>query len=84
MQRVVRSLFEGRLLTTHLYSRDIYPCAKLAAEHFLAHQDAIWTEVLLAVEPTNDNALMIRILIKLSLLLLELQAQLNSQCDQTG
>ena len=41
MQRVVRSLFEGRLLKTHLYSRDIYPCAKLAAEHFLAHQDAI-------------------------------------------
>jgi hypothetical protein len=84
MQRVVRSLFEAVMLATHVYSRDIYPCAKLAAEHFPAHQDTIWTAALLAVEPTNDNALMTRTLMKLSPLLLDLQAQLKSQRDQTG
>jgi hypothetical protein len=84
MQRVVRSIFEAVMLATHVYSRDIYPCAKLTAEHFPAHQDTIWTAALLAVEPTNDNALMTRTLMKLSPLLLDLQAQLKSQRDQTG
>jgi hypothetical protein len=55
MKRVVRALFESVMLDLNAYSRDIYPCAKAAAEAYPDNATAIWHAAGLAVAPRQDR-----------------------------
>ncbi|MEL6572121.1 MAG: nucleotidyltransferase domain-containing protein [Pseudomonadota bacterium] len=56
MKRIVRSLFESEMLVLKAYSRDIYPCAKAAAEAYPAQVTNIWQAAEWAVAPSDDVA----------------------------
>ncbi|WP_298290383.1 hypothetical protein [uncultured Litoreibacter sp.] len=54
MKRVVRSLFESVMLKEGAYTRDIYPCADLAARHYPTQRGAIFAAAELVVSPTAE------------------------------
>ena len=73
MKRMVRSLFEAVMVDLNCYSRDIYPCAKIAAQQFAPQKAAIWRAAELAVAPTDQPAAIFAALDGLSPLLRRLQ-----------
>ena len=73
MKRMVRSLFEAVMVDLNCYSRDIYPCAKIAAQQFAPQKATIWRAAELAVAPTDQPAAIFAVLDGLSPLLRRLQ-----------
>ena len=53
-KRIVRSLFESIMFDLNAYSRDIYPCAKAAADTYPAVSPAIWDAAELAIAPSIE------------------------------
>jgi hypothetical protein len=60
MKRIVRSLFESVMGNLGIYSRDIYPCAQIASDHYPAHRSAIWHAASLAVEPSTEKQVLVQ------------------------
>lgn len=54
MKRIVRSLFEAVMLDRRVYTRDIYPCARIASEAFPKFSLAIWEAANMAIFPTSE------------------------------
>ncbi|SFT94290.1 Nucleotidyltransferase domain-containing protein [Pseudovibrio denitrificans] len=77
MKRIVRSLFEAEMLRRNAYSRDIYPCAKIASEAFLFLAPMIWRAAELAVAPTSELSLIREVADCLLPELLNLQSRLR-------
>ena len=77
MKRIVRSLFEAEMLNGNIYSRDIYPCAKIASEAFPSHAPMIWRAAELAVAPTSEPSLIREVADFLLPKLLNLQSRLR-------
>jgi len=69
MKRMVRSLFEAVMVDLNYYSRDIYPCAKIAAQQFAPQKATIWRAAELAMAPTDQPAAIFAVLDGLSPLL---------------
>ena len=78
MKRMVRSLMESRMIRLNAYSRDIYPCAKVAADAFPAHQAAIWKAAEYAIAPTTNHEEIAAIVADLAPVLRREQAALGS------
>ena len=57
-KRCVRSAFEGVMRRERVYSRDLYPCAEVAARCHPRYGAALFTAAELAVQPTADQARM--------------------------
>jgi Nucleotidyltransferase domain len=77
MKRIIRSLFESQMMRINAYSRDIYPCAKVATEAFPDLSDAIWAAATFAVSPVADGEAVDRIAAELTPLLLSKQGELK-------
>ena len=73
MKRMVRSLFEAVMFDLNCYSRDIYPCAKIAAQQFAPQKAIIWRAAELAMAPTDQPAPIFAVLDGLSALLRRLK-----------
>ena len=73
MKRMVRSIFAAVMFDLNCYSRDIYPCAKIAAQQFAPQKATIWRAAELAVAPTDQPAAIFAVLDGLSPLLRRLQ-----------
>lgn len=56
MKRCVRSLFESVMLEEGVYTRDIQPCAEIAAQNLPEHRELIMAAAELAVSPSADPA----------------------------
>lgn len=54
MKRCVRSAFEGVMIDKGVYSRDLYPCAKIASEEHPLFKNALFSAAELAVAPTES------------------------------
>ncbi|WP_310618986.1 nucleotidyltransferase domain-containing protein [Flexibacterium corallicola] len=54
MKRIVRALFEAKMLEHNAYSRDIYPCALQACKDFPHLTSTIWEAAELAVAPVGN------------------------------
>lgn len=78
MKRIIRSLMESQMIRLNAYSRDIYPCAKVAADAFSAHQAMIWQAAEYAVAPTSNHEEVAAIVADLAPVLLLEQAALSS------
>ncbi len=79
MKRIVRSLFESQMMRINAFSRDIYPCAKIAMEAFPDQRDLILKAAELAVEPVEDYEIMSTVVEPLSEILQSKQAELKRQ-----
>lgn len=66
MKRILRSAFELVMFEINGYTRDLYPCARLAARAFPCRENALWTALDLAVNPTGDKAFIADVLAGLS------------------
>jgi hypothetical protein len=66
MKRILRSAFELIMFEVNGYTRDLYPCARLAARAFPRREQALWTALDLAVNPTKDKAYIADVLVELS------------------
>lgn len=73
MKRMVRSLFAAVMFDLNCYSRDIYPCAKIAAQQFAPQKAMSWRAAELAMAPTDQPAAIFAVLDGLSPLLRRLQ-----------
>ncbi len=56
MKRVVRALFESIMREEGAYTRDIYPCADIAARHYPMFRGAIFAAAELVVTPSADKS----------------------------
>jgi uncharacterized protein len=66
MKRILRSAFELVMLEINGYTRDLYPCTRLAAREFPSKAPALWTALDLAVNPTTDRTFIADVLAGLS------------------
>jgi len=66
MKRAVRSAFELVMFDVNGYTRDLYPCARAAAEEYPDKAAAIWRALDLAINPTADAAIVGRALADLT------------------
>lgn len=56
MKRVVRSLFESVMLEEGVYTRDIYPCADIAARHYPMLRSEIFAAAEMVVSPCGSRS----------------------------
>jgi hypothetical protein len=73
IKRVLRSLFEAASFDLNCNSRDIYFCAKIAAQQFAPQTAIIWRTAELAGVPTDQPAPIFAVLDGLAPLLRRLQ-----------
>ncbi len=55
MKRCVRSSFESIMLEANVYTRDIYPCARIAADYHPKYEAPLMTAAELAVNPVCEH-----------------------------
>ena len=78
MKRIVRSLFESQLEQINGYTRDIYPCAKVAIQAFPDLRGAILDAAELAVAPVDDREVISKICDELTPVLLTRQLEIKN------
>jgi hypothetical protein len=61
MKRCVRSAFESVMLADGVYTRDIFPCAHVAAHHYPGSRSLIFDAAELAMAPVPDEEAIARV-----------------------